>query len=119
MNLAYIIDYLDIKNDTLEDKAPLVWSLHMPKKQSERNKYTKRAHIRKGRFSFDIEYFSHEKSFFVYCRMDNNNREHHKGCDRTNTIHMLRIPGTTNDDALNGINTWIETFWNEIGQLKL
>lgn len=119
MNLTYLNHYLLVKNDNLEDKTPLAWSLHMTKDQKMCNRYTKRASIHRGRFRFDIEYFSHEKSFFVYCRMDNNNREHHKGCDRTNTIHMLRIPGTTNDEVLNGINTWIETFWNEIGQLKL
>lgn len=119
MNLTYLNYYLNIKNDSLEDKTPLVWSLHMSKEQKMHNRYTKRAHIRKGRYSFDIEYFSHEKSFFVHCRMDNNNRDHHKGCNRTNTIHMLRIPGTTNEVVIEGINNWIEEFWNEISQLKI
>ena len=119
MNLIYFNHCLIIKNDNLEDKAPLAWSLHMTKEQKMYNRYTKRASIHRGRFRFDIEYFSHEKSFFVHCRMDNNNREHRKGCDRTNTIHMLRIPGTTNEEVLNGIKSWIEEFKNEIEQLKL
>lgn len=119
MNLTYLNHYLNIKNDNLEDKAPLAWSLHMTKDQMLFNRYTKRASIKKGRFRFDIEYFSHDKSFFVHCRMNNNNREHRKGCDRTNTIHLLRIYGTTNEVLIEGINKWIDEFLNEIKQLYL
>lgn len=116
MDMATIERYNNIVNDELIDDGKLKWKLSMSRMDNGR-KYTKKTWISCGRFRFDIEYHSDRQFFYVFCRYDNNNRDHNNGCNRTVTLWQLRVNGNKNEDVYNAIEYWKNDFSRQLHEI--
>jgi hypothetical protein len=103
----------NIFNDLLVDDENFKWKLHATR-MLKYGTYTKTTWIQHGRFRFDIEYYSDQQFFYIFCRYDNNNREYNNGTNRTVTLNQIKVHGNDNLTVYKVIEQWKEDFVNEI-----